>query len=262
MADSLGQTREIRIGAGEILQNASEPESGANAHMPGANETKPGANAPESGESKSGAYAEAVCVSGGMGERWLSLYTLMKDALEPERFTHSLDVADASARMGLIYGCDQRKLAIAGLLHDGAKDMSDKALLDIAEPLGMVADPAERTRPNLLHGPVASVLAERDWGISDPAILQAIRYHTTGEAGMSKEACIVFMADLIEPARAYQGVEILRRLCGEDLKAAVIEAIEQTVEYVKRVNKPFHQGMSRFYEWIKDEGSISWKAKI
>jgi len=198
---------------------------------------------------------------GDISGDWLRLKGLMERALSPERFVHSLEVAGAAVSMGRAFGGDLERLAVSGLLHDGAKDMSDGELLAIAEAYGLITDPAERRRPNLLHGPVASVLAPRDWGVTDPVIIESIRYHTTGEAGISKEACIVFMADLIEPGRKYQGVQTLRRLCGEDLRAAVIEAIEQTVEYVKRVNKPFHQGMARCYDWIKSEGSISWRAR-
>ena len=75
---------------------------------------------------------------------------------------------------------------------------------------------------------------------------------------MSKEACIVFMADLIEPGRDYQGVDVLRRLCREDLWAAMVEALTQTLEYLEREKKPLHSGTLRCLKWLQEERSIEW----
>jgi ribosome silencing factor RsfS/YbeB/iojap len=177
----------------------------------------------------------------------------MVGQLGETRLLHSLLVADEAVIMGRRFGGDLTRLALAGLLHDGAKEMPTPALLALAEAQGLITDPAERARPSILHGPVAAWLAERHWGISDPVILEAIRFHTTGGPGMSREACIIFMADLIEPSRDYPGVELLRRLCRQDLRAAMIEAINQTFDYLARKKQPVHAGMTRCLEWLRQE---------
>ncbi|MCL2120686.1 MAG: bis(5'-nucleosyl)-tetraphosphatase (symmetrical) YqeK, partial [Clostridiales bacterium] len=153
------------------------------------------------------------------------------------------------------------KLAMAGLLHDGAKALEPKELIRYGESHALLTDPAERLNPSLLHGPVAAWLACHAWGVEDPVVLEAIRLHTAGDAGMSKEAGIVFMADLIEAGRNYEGVEKLRRLCREDLQAAMIEAIEQTMVYLEHMKKPLHGGTIRCLAWLKKERGMEWRAK-
>ena len=212
-------------------------------------------------ESALGDLSQAVCVHAGLELFWLCLYQQIKEKLSPDRFTHSLAVADAAVTMGRTFGGDLVKTAIAGMLHDRAKDMPDSELLAFAQEHSLISDQSEIDRPSLLHGPVAACLAADEWGVDDEDILQSIRYHTTGEAGLCKEACIVFMADLIEPARSYPGVDTLRQLCRRDLKAAMIEALQQTFIYVERVGKPLHSGARRCLDWLESERSISWKAK-
>jgi predicted HD superfamily hydrolase involved in NAD metabolism len=185
----------------------------------------------------------------------------MAQMLGQKRLNHSFAVADESVALGRVFGGDLAALALAGLLHDGAKELGNEKLLSIGESAGLITDPAERENPFLLHGPVAAWLADHEWGIRDPVILESIRLHTTGAGEMSKEACIVFMADLIEPGRAYAGVDTLRQLCMEDLRTAMIEAIEQTFQYLERTEKPLHQGTSRCLVWLKKERSIEWKAR-
>jgi len=184
-------------------------------------------------------------------KQWDDYYQLMKEQLSPKRLQHSLNVAQCGVELGRIHGGDLEKIKLAGLLHDAAKELSDEELLQIGKREGLITDPAEEIKPSILHGPVGAWLAENKWGITDPVILQSIRYHTTGGPNMSREALIVFMADLIEPGRTYKGVEILRKLAGEDLKQAVLEAIEQTFEYLARIKSPVHQGMMACKDWLE-----------
>lgn len=202
-----------------------------------------------------------VCRLAGVEGQWLELKGRIQKALNPKRFIHSLAVADEAVAMGNRFGGDLVRLALAGLAHDGAKGMSAGELLALGETQGLITDPSQKENPSLLHGPAAAWMAGHEWGVSDPVILEAISLHTTGEAGMSLEACIVFMADLIEPGRNYDGVDILRRLCREDLRLAMIEAIEQTFGYLERANLPLHQGTRRCLAWLKTERGIEWKAR-
>ncbi len=213
------------------------------------------------GAFRPGSRGAEVCRLAGCGEEWQRLQTELAGRLKLRRLNHSLAVADQAVAMGHLFGGDLVKLALAGLLHDSAKELDNEQLLALAEARGLITDPAERANPSILHGPVGAWLAFQQWGIEDPIILEAIRLHTTGGPAMGLEACIIFMADLIEPGRSYNGVEILRRLCRQDLRAAMIEAIEQTLVYLERKKLPLHQGTLRCLEWLKEERGIVWKAK-
>jgi len=210
---------------------------------------------------KAGGEGALVCRLAGAGDQWENLKDRMEHTLKPRRFTHSLGVVEEAVAMGRRFGGDLVKLALAGLVHDGAKEYSAGELLALAEAESLITDPAERENPSLLHGPVGAWLAQQEWGISDPVILESIRLHTTAGAEMSIEACIVFMADLIEPGRTYDGVELLRRLCGEDLRAAMIEAITRTFAYLEQKELPLHGGSTRCLNWLIKERGMEWRAR-
>ena len=74
--------------------------------------------------------------------------------------------------------------------------------------------------------------AREKYGVTDEEILDSIRFHTTGAAGMSKMAMVVYLADLLEPTRDFAGIEEMRRLAKVDLEQAMIKAYAQTIRYL------------------------------
>jgi predicted HD superfamily hydrolase involved in NAD metabolism len=210
---------------------------------------------------EAGREGERLCIQAGWEERWQDLRDKLAGVLQAQRFKHSLGTADEAVIMSRSFGGDPVKLALAGLLHDRAKELGNERLLALGEAQGLITDPAERESPSLLHGPVGAWLVSQEWGVEDPVILEAIRLHTTGGPAMSREACIIFMADLIEPSRDYEGVEVLRRLCRRDLRAAMIEAIEQVLINPGHQRKSLHQGSLRCLAWLNEERGTTWIAK-
>jgi predicted HD superfamily hydrolase involved in NAD metabolism len=68
--------------------------------------------------------------------------------------------------------------------------------------------------------------------VTDPEILQAVRYHTTGRAGMSLLEKVVCVADYIEPNRNFPGVEDIRSLAEQDLNEALAVALGGTIRFL------------------------------
>lgn len=186
------------------------------------------------------------------GIDWAYYTDLMSRMLSAKRLEHSLKVAETGVEMSRLYGGAPDKIALAGLLHDCAKEMKDRELLDIAAEARLITDPSELENPSVLHGPVGAWLAETQWCVKDPIVLEAIRYHTTAAPYMSLEACIVFMADLIEPGRSYHGIAELRELAQVDLKLAMLESIDQTFIFLERKKVPVHQGMVACRKWLTE----------
>ena len=53
----------------------------------------------------------------------------LKDSITKKRFIHSLNVMELAAELAAAHGIDQEKAAIAGLLHDCAKNIeADESL--------------------------------------------------------------------------------------------------------------------------------------
>jgi len=80
---------------------------------------------------------------------------------------------------------------------------------------------------------VGAQVAKMRFHITDTQILDAIRYHTTGRAGMRGLELAVFVADAIGPGRSYPGLERVRRQAEKDLRLAALTSLTGTQKYVK-----------------------------
>ncbi len=78
---------------------------------------------------------------------------------------------------------------------------------------------------------------KRDFDIEDDDIINAVSYHTTGRAGMSLLEEIIYLADAIEPNRAYPGVEKLRETAQTDLDKACLLSLSNTIDFVRSSGK-------------------------
>jgi predicted HD superfamily hydrolase involved in NAD metabolism len=70
---------------------------------------------------------------------------------------------------------------------------------------------------NLWHSIVAPIEAKDKLGIDDDEILDAIRWHTTGKEDMSTLTKIIYIADMIEPGRNFDGVDEIKILLARNL---------------------------------------------
>ena len=86
--------------------------------------------------------------------------------------------------------------------------------------------------PKILHALTGSLVAQRIFGENE-AVVNAIRHHTTGRAGMSLLEKIIYVADYMEPNRDFPGVEELRHLAFSDLDAALQLGLEMTLSMLQ-----------------------------
>ena len=167
---------------------------------------------------------------------------MVRQAVSAGRYAHSLGVRAVGAHLALKYGAPIQKAGVAGMLHDCAKCMEISRLQAIARK-GRISLPEKAMSSNaLLHGPVGALVSKLRYHIYDEDILDAIRYHTTGRAGMSALELVIFVADAIEPTRKnYPGLSAIRAQAGENLRRAALTALTGTQEFIKikgGVNSP------------------------
>lgn len=169
----------------------------------------------------------------------------LKAHLSPHRQAHVAGVAHTARALAAAHGLPPEQVAkaeLAGWLHDLAREWKPPRLLAEAEALGWPLGPLERANPMaMLHAALGAAEARRAFGVEDPATLQAIARHTFGAPGMSPLDMVLFLADAIEPGRGEAAhVVAVRALAWEDLEAACLEALDQTLRYLIQSGQPVH----------------------
>ncbi len=154
---------------------------------------------------------------------------IISKRMKTARFKHSKNVAKEAVRLAKKYGADVKKAEIAGILHDATKETEAEEQMALVERAGIVLTEMERTSPKLWHAISGSAFVRVELGIDDPEIIDAIRYHTTGRAGMTLLDKVIFIADFISADRDFDGVDKLRKLADKDLDEAVLEGMSFTM---------------------------------
>jgi predicted HD superfamily hydrolase involved in NAD metabolism len=150
------------------------------------------------------------------------------EKIEPYIKSHGNSIAFG----GNSWRVDKEKARIAALLHDFAKNMNKDELFNLLQESGEKILPLEKAEAELLHGPAAAIIAKRDFGIEDQEILESIKYHTTGNPGLSDLAKIIYLADAIEPSREYPGISEIRKAAEMDLDKAFLMSLNSTLEFL------------------------------
>ena len=144
------------------------------------------------------------------------------------------------------------KCVTAAIFHDVVKELPNEELNALVRKFGF--DEKYIDSPNLSHGKIAAALLKHEWGIDDEDIINAVSYHTTGRAGMSKTEKIVFIADAIEPTRVYNGVEAIRKATYEDLDRGCLKSLTDTVEHLKEKGVSYiDEDTLRAREWLEEQ---------
>lgn len=189
-------------------------------------------------------------------KRWTiaEIIAELKTVLKPERFKHTLDVAETAKKMAESLGENPNKAYLAGLLHDCTKYMTFQENVDICSENSITVSKSEMDNPQLLHAKTGAVIAKSKYHITDSYILEAIKYHTTGRPEMSLLEKIIFTADYIEPGRNKQPrLDILRQLAYTDIDKTVYLILEDTLNYLREKGyENIDEFTSKSYEYYKN----------
>lgn len=167
---------------------------------------------------------------------------------------HSMEVCDECIRLAKLFGEDEKKAEVAGILHDigGIYPFSDR--LEVSRNLGLEILKEEEELPLILHQKISKVMAREIWNIEDEEILSAISCHTTLKKNPSKLDLILFVADKIkwdqigEPPylhRVQEGLEL-------SLEKAAYEYISYMMENKDKL-KVIHPWLREAHEYLSNE---------
>jgi predicted HD superfamily hydrolase involved in NAD metabolism len=130
---------------------------------------------------------------------------------------------------------------VAGALHDWDRERSGDELVAAAGEAGLSVSASDRAVPYLLHARTAAHgLVDAFPGIPGE-IVTAVERHTVGAADMSPLDMVVYLADMIEPARSYKGVQALRDRVGVvTLPELFALGYQHSVEHLVKTRRLIH----------------------
>lgn len=187
-----------------------------------------------------------------MQEIIMQLRMELAKKLNASRYEHTISVSYTCMALAMRYGCDLDKAELAGLLHDCAKYYNDGTLIKKCEKQKLLLSEDEKKAPAVLHAKYGAWVAEQKYGISDPDILGAIRWHTTGKPEMTLLEKIVFTADYIEPRREKAAdLPLVRPLAYCDLDECVYQILKDTLDYLGEKGGNVNPMTNEAYEYYR-----------
>ncbi len=151
--------------------------------------------------------------------------TALPDRVRPyltrKRFEHTAAVVREVRRMGAIFlPGEENRLMVAGWLHDITKREDGEDQLKLCREFGIMDGLNGTVSPKVLHSLTGAAVAGRDFpDLTDDEILSAVRWHTTGHAGMTLFEAVLYLADYIEDTRTFDGCVALRKFFWDRIDA-------------------------------------------
>jgi len=160
----------------------------------------------------------------------------VQSQMTEKRFTHTLGVMETARKLANQYGSNADSAELAAMIHDVAKcwPVKDQAAYILEHKLDASLLNYEK---ELWHAEVGAHYAREQYGITDQNICDAIRYHTSGRPDMSLLEKIVWVADYIEPNRAFEGVKKARKLAEISLEETMLYGLNSTIMFLLEKNK-------------------------
>lgn len=175
---------------------------------------------------------------------------IIREKMGDYRYTHSINVSKEARSLAKLYGADEQKAELAGLLHDITKEFDKEEQLKIINNGGIILDSIQLKVPKLWHSISGSVYIKTELNIIDNDIVNAVRYHTTGRAGMSLLEKIIYVADFTSADRKYRGAATMRAKSLKSLEEAMLYSYKFTISNLTKQNLFVHPDELNCYNEI------------
>ncbi len=184
----------------------------------------------------------------GLYDDGLSDYRkILAEKLDDFRIYHSECVSECAQALAEKYGADPVKARIAGLMHDVMKNADADSHFGYIEKSGEKLTSVDISNPKVWHQISGASYLRANGIVTDEEILGAVRWHTTGKAGMTLLEKIVYVADFISADRDYPDVGVVRKLADKSLEDAILYTSRYTVNKLASKNLPIHPATVECY---------------
>ncbi len=172
---------------------------------------------------------------------------LMIPELSSYRAVHSINTMYQAIYIADLMGEDRWTAALAGLLHDCAKEINPSRYPQFLKN----ADKSFISAPSITHGPLGAYILDEKFKVNSEEIYNSIYYHSTLRKDFTKLDAIVYLADKTEPSRTYSEVEKFRKILDEDWLKALKKIVKSNIEKLEDRGKEVHPNTLEALERIK-----------
>ena len=136
----------------------------------------------------------------------------LANRISDKRYYHSVEVAMLALKVANNNSIDPLKAFQAALLHDIGKEVEQDETLNImnAELIDYKNIPKFS-----YHQFVGAYLAKTLFKIEDKEVVDAIKFHATGNSDMTPIGMIVYASDKIEPTRGFDSSKLIESLVND-----------------------------------------------
>lgn len=168
-----------------------------------------------------------------------ALWPLALPWLKERRRKHVQGCREEAVKLALRWGADPVDAENAAILHDITKKLSVEEQLRLCENCGIISSNFEQDYVEVLHAFSGAAAAYALFGVSEE-VRDAIMWHTTGRADMSLLEKVIWLADYIEPARDFPGVDAVRQLAYQNLDRALQLAMQNSLAWLEQKGAKAH----------------------
>lgn len=150
------------------------------------------------------------------------------DGLPQGLHAHIDRVRGIARELAGVHGIDEDLAELTAAAHDVARHIPGAQLIEEAERIGISVNSVERAVPILLHGPVGAAWITEDASISDPGVVEGVRWHTTAHPDLAPVGQVVFIADKLDPhkAKSYPFQAEVREAAFRDLQGGALAFLD------------------------------------
>ena len=190
-------------------------------------------------------YIEKAGLYGDCEERKIltesEIISRVRASMSEKRYQHTLGCVDMAERLAKCYGADVTLARRAAYLHDIAKEMPYDEQLKLIAEFGIILSDTQKSE-QIIHAYTGALIAETRFGECE-AVCKAIRTHTTAAADMTLLQKIIWLADLTEEGRNFDGVSEIRDMAFHDLSDALIMAYDRTLSFLNEKKCEIDKGL-------------------
>lgn len=164
----------------------------------------------------------------------------VKKNLSEFRYNHSLMVANEAKKLAKHYNYDEEKAYLTGMIHDIAKEFTDKENQEIIEKYHLSQSLMDEELKEIIHADIGAIVSKERYNV-DEEISKAIKFHTIGNINMSLLDKIIFVADKIAREKQTTMIKEASKVAYQDLDRAVLIILESQKQRLESQKKSMHK---------------------